>query len=140
MSQLTPPRRISLSPLQNLLTKGSQFQPSQPRKSVRAFFRHNLTKIFALLAGLVCTIACIVLTFWLSNQVLYCPEWSTNCQISGRVEYIRTNIGTVQGLVTAVYAVGLAAMAYAAHAFSEAALWPLLRKQPLTLKQVESYI
>jgi hypothetical protein len=90
--------------------------------------------------GVACTAGCIVFTFWLSNQILNCPAWSTNCHIPGQVNYIQQHIGTVQGLVTAVYAVALAALAYSVHAFSEAALWPLLAKQSLTLNQVETYI
>jgi hypothetical protein len=43
-------------------------------------------------------------------------------------------------VVTAFYAVGLAALAYAAHVLAEAALWPLLSKQTLTIDQMETYV
>jgi hypothetical protein len=46
----------------------------------------------------------------------------------------------VQGLVTAVYVIGMASVAYAAHSLSESALWPLLFKQALTIKQMSTYL
>jgi hypothetical protein len=139
MIQFTPSRKNSSS-TRHSLAKHSYVQPHKSRRTTRKFVRHHLTELFALIAGIACTAGCIVFTFWLSNQILHCPAWSTNCHIPGKVDYIQQHIGTVQGLVTAVYAIGLAALAYSAHAFSEAALWPLLAKQTLTLNEVETYI
>jgi hypothetical protein len=139
MDHFTPSRRNSSSTRHSLVKK-PHIQPRKARRATRKFFRHHVTELFALMLGVACTAGCIVFTFWLSNQILNCPAWSTSCHIPGQVNYIQQHIGTVQGLVTAVYAVGLVALAYSVHAFSEAALWPLLAKQSLTLHQVETYI
>lgn len=56
------------------------------------------------------------------------------------VALIRDNYAVTQGLVTASYAIGMAALAYAAHAVSESAVWPLLAKRPMTLKQIDIFL
>lgn len=53
---------------------------------------------------------------------------------------IRDHIGTVQGLTTALYAIGMAALAHAAHSLSESALWPLVTKRTMTIQQIETYL
>ncbi|KAF1998054.1 hypothetical protein P154DRAFT_622035 [Amniculicola lignicola CBS 123094] len=110
------------------------------RRGIWRFLRHNLTILLALSCGLACITAVLLFSSHLSNQILRCPDWSTQCKIPFFIEVVRNNIGTIQGISTAVYAIGLGALAYAAHAFSESALWPLLNRQSLSLKQVDTYL
>ncbi|KAF2474863.1 uncharacterized protein BDR25DRAFT_332172 [Lindgomyces ingoldianus] len=114
--------------------------PNPPRRGFWHFLRHNLTIVLAFSTGLACVVSVIIFTSWLSNQVLHCPDWSVDCHVSRRIHLISGQIGTVQGLITAVFAIGLAALAYAAHAFSESALWPLLNKQSFTIREMGTYI
>jgi hypothetical protein len=118
----------------------SHTRTSEPRRGLWYFVRDNVTVPVALFTGLACIVATIIFTTWLSKQVLRCPTWSTSCSVSYRVESIRNSIGTVQGLVTAVYVIGMASVAYAAHSLAESALWPVLSKQALTIKQISTYL
>lgn len=99
------------------------------------FFRQNRTVPIAFFGGIACTVGIYYFTFWLSNQILRCPTWAINCSGIG-------NIGLIQGLVTAVYAVGLAAMAYTALSLAEAALWPIMHmnRRSMTVRQMETYL
>ncbi|KAF2251456.1 hypothetical protein BU26DRAFT_424249 [Trematosphaeria pertusa] len=127
MSPISLPRRQDSSEILIYTPTG------RTQQGWRFFIRHNMTIVLAFLAGLSCTVAVIVFTFWLSQQILECPTWSINCTIS-------KNIGTIQGIITAVYAIGLATLAYATHSLSEAALWPLINQRPFTIKEVETYL
>lgn len=95
---------------------------------------------FALFAGISCIFTVVFFASWLSKQILHCPAWASNCTVPRRTQEITDNIGTVQGISTVVYSIGLAAIAYAAHAFSESALWPLLYRQNFTLNQMDIYL
>jgi len=114
--------------------------PCAQRTYLRKFLRRDWTLILAFNAGLACVAATIGFTTWLSKQILRCPDWATDCAVGDKVDEFRRNIATVQGLVTVTYAIGLAALAFAAHGMSEAALWPLLNRQSLTIKQLDAYL
>lgn len=66
------------------------------------------------------------------------PQHSNHANIV--LERIRRNLGLIQGFTTALYAIGLAAIAHAAHTLSETALWPLLTKRNMTLGSIETYL
>ncbi|KAF2636428.1 hypothetical protein P280DRAFT_552926 [Massarina eburnea CBS 473.64] len=112
----------------------------QPRKGIFHFLRHNTTTSVALLAGTTCVVVVTLFTAWLSKQIPQCPSWAIDCEVPHRTEMIYNNMGLVQGLATALYSIGLAALAFFAHAFSEAALWPILHRQQLSLKQIDTYL
>lgn len=50
------------------------------------------------------------------------------------------DLGLVQGIIAAVYAVALAGPVYTACALGEAAVWPILNKQAKTLKELDSFL
>lgn len=84
----------------------------------------------------------VALAFYLhirhTRSCLLRPQHSNHANFTS--EYVKKNLGVVQGLTTALYAIGLAAIAYAAHSLSEAALWPLLTKRNMTLAHIETYL
>ncbi|OCT48263.1 hypothetical protein CLCR_04003 [Cladophialophora carrionii] len=110
------------------------------RNGLLQFIRHNQTIPVALCIGFLFASTAITFTWWLSGEKLQCPKWAIDCSIPPPVEWLRDNIGTVQGLVTFVYATSLAAMAYAAHAWSEASIWPLLAQRPYSIGQMETFL
>jgi hypothetical protein len=116
------PTRVFLHEYSYTSMHSSRTRTSEPRRGLWYFVRHNVTVWVALFTSLACIVATIIFTTWLSNQVLRCLTWSTSCSVSYRVENIRNSIGTVQGLVTAVYVIGMASVAYAAHSLAESAL------------------
>lgn len=119
---------------------GHQHEALPQGRYIGNFLRHDWKSTLAFIAGLVCVAAVIAFTTWLSKQILRCPEWAIECHVAVNVEEIRKNIAVVQGLVTVIYIIGLAALAYAAHGMSEVALWPLLNIRSLTIGQVENYL
>ncbi|KAH8623599.1 hypothetical protein IG631_22078 [Alternaria alternata] len=118
------------------------YQPGNPPQGryIGHFLRHDWKSTLAFIAGLVCVTAVMAFTTWLSKQILRCPEWAFECHVAVKVEDIRKNIAVAQGLVTVIYIVGLAALAYAAHGMSEVALWPLLSTRSLKIGQVDNYL
>ncbi|EXJ54531.1 hypothetical protein A1O7_09871 [Cladophialophora yegresii CBS 114405] len=112
----------------------------KPRNGLLQFIRHNQTIPIALCVGFLSASTAISFTWWLSGEKLQCPGWASDCSIPPQVKWLRDNIGTVQGLVTFVYATSLAAMAYAAHAWSEASIWPLLAQRPYSIEQIETFL
>ncbi|KAI2481543.1 hypothetical protein Ptr902_07338 [Pyrenophora tritici-repentis] len=110
------------------------------RRYIRPFLRHDWKSTLAFIAGLVGVAAVIAFTTWLSKQILRCPEWAIECHVAVKVEEFGKNIAVVQGMVTVIYSIGLAALAFAAHGMSEVALWPLLNTRSLTIDQVDDYL
>ncbi|KAI8936481.1 hypothetical protein NX059_006886 [Plenodomus lindquistii] len=119
------------------LTQGSA---TPQRRGIWHFLVHSPMVATAFFAGLAVVTLVTWFVSWLSGQILICPQWAVDCEVTPRVEWITNNLGTVQGLSTACYAVGLAALAYAAHAFSESAMWPILSRQSFTLDQMDTYL
>lgn len=110
------------------------------RQGLFYFLVCNLTIVLATTIGLACVVMVILSTLWLSRQRPECPDWSLDCTVSGRVKFLYRNFGAVQGVVTAVYSIGLAALAFSAHLFSESAFWPILHKQGLSIGQMDTYL
>lgn len=114
--------------------------PNEPPHVFRVFLKRNKTVLFSFFTGLFCTVVVVVFTAYLSRQILLCPAWALDCHVPQRIVWISRRIGTVQGINTAVYAIGLACLAFAAHAFSETALWPLLTEQPFTIGEMDTFL
>ena len=97
--------------------------------------------IVAVLAfGLLACIGTIGYTLFLSRQLLACPSWALDCQISNAMQWTSRNIGLVQGVATAIYSIGLMCLVYVAQKVSEPTVWPLLRQQRFNIKQLETYL
>jgi hypothetical protein len=110
------------------------------RRGIGLFLRRNITVSLALVLGLACIGIVVQYTQWFSVQVPHCPDWSLDCNVLPQVDLIYQNFGAVQGVVTAVYSIGLAALAFSAHSFSESALWPLLHQQPFSIRQMDTFL
>jgi hypothetical protein len=76
----------------------------------------------------------------LSRQIPICPEWTIECKVHGSCQTVTENLGAVRGIVTAIYSIAPAALAFAVRSLSESALWPLFHGQQLSLDQIENYI
>lgn len=112
----------------------------QPRKGLRRFMLSNPGLLLSTISGLVCILALFGFTLWLSKQLFWCPEWAQDCHVQASVSRIADDLGLVQGVVAAIYAVALAGLVYTACALGEAAVWPILHKQAKTLKQLDSFL
>lgn len=112
----------------------------EPRRSFRTFIGQHRTVLFALFSGTCCVSSVVAFTTYLSRQIFQCPDWAVDCYVPRRVVWFAEHIGTVQGMSTAVYAIGLACLAYTAHVFSETALWPLLNQQHFTIKEMGNFL
>ncbi|KAH7028319.1 hypothetical protein B0J12DRAFT_350677 [Macrophomina phaseolina] len=124
-------------------TRGSPGPPSSikwQRKGLRNFLVSNPGMIVAMVFGSLCILGIFAFTFWLSKQLFWCPSWTWNCQVNDSVSQIAENLGLVQGIVAALYAVSLAGPVYTACALAEAAIWPILNKQAKTLKELDSFL
>lgn len=42
--------------------------------------------------------------------------------------------------MTTVYSIGIAALAFSAHAFSESAVWPILHRQPFSIREIGTFL
>jgi hypothetical protein len=105
-----------------------------------AFIRKNLVIPAAFGFGIVSVLAVLVFTKWLAGQSFQCPAWTTGCHVRVEVATLRDSIGTVQGIVTAFYSLGIAALAFVAHTQAEAAIWPLLNRSSFTIRQIDTYL
>lgn len=140
-------KQVLSSPVSKLQYSRLDFTEDHDQNSRQArspglllFLRHNVTVGLALALGIVCTGLVFHFTRWLSAQLPQCQTWSLDCTASGRVALLYRNFGTVQGIVTALYSIGLAALAFFAHSFSESALWPLLYQQCFTIGQIDTFL
>ena len=139
---------------EHLLSKSTSYQSSpassseplnhplcfRQRKGLWHFLKKNIFTSVALVVGVSCVVSVTLFTTWLSKQIPACPSWSIQCEVPPRAEKMFRNIGRVQGLVTALYSIGLASLAFFAHSFSESALWPILNRQRLSLEQMDTYL
>lgn len=110
------------------------------RRGLRNFLASNPAVILATVTGLLCILAIFSFTLWLSKQLFWCPSWTEDCQVNDSVARMVDNLGLVQGIIAAVYAVALAGPVYTACALGEAAVWPILNKQAKTLKELDSFL
>ena len=115
-----------------------QASPRPPQLGWWSFVATHLSLLTALCAGAIFTIVAIVYTNSTSRQVLDCPGWAIGCPSAD--DWTSEHLGTVQGIITLLFCIGLAALAYVALALCEAAVWPLLSRQVFTILGVEAYI
>lgn len=103
-----------------------------------AFVGRHLSLPAAFLAGIIFVIVAIVFTTVTSKRPLECPDWAEDCRTIDR--WTAEHLPTVQGIITLVYITGLGALAYVALALCEAAVWPLVVKQTMTMRGLEAYL
>lgn len=103
-----------------------------------AFLATNLSIPAAMCIGIIFTVVAIVYTNSTSKQVLDCPAWATSCPRAD--DWTISHLGTVQGIITFLFSIGLVALAYVALALCEAAVWPLLSRQVFTIRELEAYL
>ncbi|KAK3391333.1 hypothetical protein B0T20DRAFT_76935 [Sordaria brevicollis] len=103
-----------------------------------AFVGRHLSLLAAFLVGIIFVIVAIVFTTVTSKRPLECPDWTEDCRTVDR--WTAEHLPTVQGIITLVYVIGLGALAYVALALCEAAVWPLLVKQTMTIGGLEAYL
>ncbi|KAK3306067.1 uncharacterized protein B0T15DRAFT_534248, partial [Chaetomium strumarium] len=112
--------------------------PAPRRLGWWPFVATHLTLPAAVVAGVIFTVVAIVYTIELSKQMLECPSWANACQTADK--WTVENLGTVQGIITMVYLIGMVALAYAALGLCEATIWPLLQKQSFTIRGLNAYL
>ncbi|KAK3901295.1 hypothetical protein C8A05DRAFT_16497 [Staphylotrichum tortipilum] len=100
------------------------------------FMATHLSFAAALAAGIIFVVVAIAYTATLSKQALECPTWANSCPVAGG--WTIANLGTVQGIITMVYLIGLFALAYAALMLCEATVWPLLQTQSFTINGLDA--
>lgn len=108
--------------------------------SLRKFIVDNRKIFLSLLCGVACTLVVFAFTWWLSGQTFKCPDWAVECSVNERVKWIQRNLGLVQGLASAIFSIGLGALAFATYRFSETTTWLVLQQQPLSFKEIDSYL
>ncbi|KAK3952324.1 hypothetical protein QBC32DRAFT_212816 [Pseudoneurospora amorphoporcata] len=112
---------------------------SKPRRlGWRAFVGRHGSIPAAFLAAIILVIVAIVFTTVASKRPLECPDWAQDCRTIDR--WTAEHLPTVQGIITLLYTIGLGALAYVALALCEAAIWPLLTKQTMTMRGLEAYL
>ncbi|GAB1317838.1 Transmembrane protein [Madurella fahalii] len=112
--------------------------PTPRRLGLWPFVATHLSLAAALGAGVIFVVVAIAYTSVTSTQMLECPSWANACHTAD--EWTIENLGTIQGIITLVYMIGLVALAYAALGFCETAVWPLLHKQPFTIGGLNAYL
>ncbi|KAK0712745.1 hypothetical protein B0T26DRAFT_648529 [Lasiosphaeria miniovina] len=113
-------------------------QPAPRRLGWWAFVATHLSLPAALCAGAIFVVVAIVYTSATSRQLLECPAWAVNCNKAD--DWTIDHLGTIQGIITLVFSIGMAALAYVALTFCEAAAWPLLSEHLFTIRGLEAYL
>lgn len=113
---------------------------SRPRRSLLNFSRRNPGMLSALSLGTSGAFACFGFTYWLSQQRFSCPAWTMDCNVGDNVHTFVTHLGLVQGLLSTVYGICVAMMAYAAYQVAETTLWPALTQQSFTLRDIDRFL
>ncbi|KAL2174875.1 uncharacterized protein P884DRAFT_313858 [Thermothelomyces heterothallicus CBS 202.75] len=112
--------------------------PAPRRLGWWPFVATHLSLPAALIAGIIFVVVAIAYTTELSEQVLECPQWANHCRTAD--DWTVKNLGTVQGIITMVYMIGMASLAYAALGLCEATVWPLLKIQSFTINGLNAYL
>ncbi|KAG7294086.1 hypothetical protein NEMBOFW57_004148 [Staphylotrichum longicolle] len=112
--------------------------PSPRRLGWWPFVATHLSLVAALGAGIIFVVVAIVYTSEMSKQVFECPPWANSCRKADA--WTIENLGTVQGIITMIYLIGMFALAYVALGLCETTVWPLLHMQPFTLKGLDAYL
>ncbi|KAK4235388.1 hypothetical protein C8A03DRAFT_46481 [Achaetomium macrosporum] len=112
--------------------------PAPRRLGWWPFIATHLSLPAALIAGAIFTLVAIVYTSELSRQMLECPPWAISCRTADN--WTTEKLGTVQGIITMVYLIGMVALAYVALGLCEATVWALLHKQSFTIGGLNAYL
>ncbi|KAJ4291368.1 hypothetical protein N0V88_006377 [Collariella sp. IMI 366227] len=112
--------------------------PAPRRLGWWPFIAIHLSLPAALIAGIIFVVVAIVYTNELSKQTLECPSWANACRVAD--SWTTKNLGTVQGIITMIYLIGMLALAYAALGVCETTIWPLLSKQSFTIQGLDAYL
>ncbi|AEO59756.1 hypothetical protein MYCTH_2308276 [Thermothelomyces thermophilus ATCC 42464] len=112
--------------------------PAPRRLGWWPFVATHLSLPAALIAGIIFVVVAIAYTSELSQQMLECPQWANHCRTAD--DWTVKNLGTVQGIITMVYMIGMASLAYAALGLCEATVWPLLKIQSFTINGLNAYL
>lgn len=124
---------------ESLEATSTNTRPTQ--KFLWRFIARNRQIPCSFVAGLTCCLGSFFFTWWLSTQIFQCPEWALGCQVGSSAATFSRNLGAVQGIVTAVYGLGLAGLTFNAYTLSETAVWPLLRQHSYNrLDQLDAYL
>ncbi|KAK3385519.1 hypothetical protein B0H63DRAFT_394092 [Podospora didyma] len=113
-------------------------RPAPRRLGWWAFVATHLSLPAALCAGLIFVIVAVSYTSTTSKKLLNCPPWALSCDKAD--EWTIDHLGTIQGIITLIYSIGMAALAFVALALCEVAIWPLLSKQLFTIRGLEAYL
>lgn len=112
--------------------------PTPRRLGLWPFLATHLSLAAALGAGIIFVVVAIAYTSVTSTQMLECPSWANTCHMTD--EWTIENLGTIQGIITLIYLIGLVALAYAALGFCETMVWPVLHKQSFTIGGLNAYL
>ena len=112
--------------------------PAPRRLGWWPFVATHLSLPTAVAAGIIFVVVAIVYTAKLSRQTLECPSWANACPTAD--DWAIANLGTVQGIITMVYLIGVVALACTALGLCESTIWPLLHMQPFTVKGLDAYL
>lgn len=55
-------------------------------------------------------------------------------------DWTAEHLGTVQGIITLIFFIGLSALGYVALAFYESSVWALLTLQRFKIRELEAYL
>ncbi|KXX78238.1 hypothetical protein MMYC01_206477 [Madurella mycetomatis] len=112
--------------------------PTPRRLGLWPFLATHLSLAAALGAGVIFVVVAIAYTSVTSTQMLECPSWANACHMTD--EWTIENLGTIQGIITLIYLIGLVALAYPALGFCETMVWPVLHKQSFTIGGLNAYL
>ena len=132
------PRDLRQSAAAHEFVFGGPGQPNPRRLGLWHFLISHVSILAALVVGIICVVVSIVYTSNLGKRVLECPDWVRECPAAD--EWTVTHLGTIQGVMTLVYTIGMFALGYVALAFAETAVWAVLQKQSFTLKGLDAFV
>ena len=118
--------------------------------------------------GLSGALACFGFTYWLSQQIFYCPAWTIRCHVSKffvpagvccvlqepeikhrvfvnayidhSVHVLSSRLGLVQGILSSIYGICIAMMAYTGYQLAETTIWPALTEHSFTLNGIDRFL
>lgn len=96
--------------------------------------------LIALFLGVGGSLSCYGFTYWLSRQTFSCPAWALYCSVPPRVTWIAAHMGTVQGVISALYSVFISMIAYVAHALAETTLWPAMTRRSFRMSDIDNFL
>ncbi|PVI01891.1 hypothetical protein DM02DRAFT_627221 [Periconia macrospinosa] len=112
------------------------------RKGLGFFLLHNPLSIIVPLFGLILTLLIFSTIRWLSFQTYECPDWALKppCHVRGSVQYYKDHTTLLQGIISTIYSIGLAALLYTTYLLGETTIWPIFQQHEHTLRQFNTYL